>query len=47
MLKRYLNNRRLKSTMKPNEAYRERRLAQFSKERRERYWRNVEVIYEG
>ena len=40
-LRRYLINRRLRKTMRPDPEYRERRLAQFSKERRERYWSNV------
>lgn len=33
--------KRLKATLRPDPAYREARLAQFSRERRERYWRNV------
>ena len=45
MLKRYLINRRLKATMKPDPEYRERRLAQFSKERQMRYHLNVSAIY--
>lgn len=38
---RYFRNKRLKATMRPDPAYRERRLAQFDTARRERYWRNV------
>jgi hypothetical protein len=40
-LKRILTNRRLVKSMKPDPGFRENRLAQFSRERRERYWRNV------
>ena len=40
-LSRFIARRRLKASLRPNDAYRERRLAQFSPERRERYWRNV------
>lgn len=43
MLKQYLARRALERTMRPNPTYRERMLAQFSRERRERYWRNVEA----
>lgn len=43
-LRRYLALRRLKRSMKPDPSYRERRLAQFSPERRERYWRNVGLV---
>ena len=32
---------RLARTMRPDAAYRDRRLAQFDSARRERYWRNV------
>lgn len=39
--KRWLAVRRLQQTMKPDPQYRANRLAQFSPERRERYWRNV------
>lgn len=41
MLKKWLIRRRLKSLMRPDPDYRERRLSQFTPERRERYWRNV------
>lgn len=34
-------NKRLQKTMRPDPDYRERRLAQFTPERRERYWSNV------
>lgn len=47
MLKRYLINRRLKATMKPDPEYRERRLAQFNKERQMRYWLNASAVYGG
>lgn len=33
--------------LRPDPEYRERRLAQFSPARRERYWRNVEAINAG
>lgn len=41
LLKRFLGRRRLAKLMKPDPAYRERRLAQFSPELRRRYERNV------
>lgn len=40
-LRRFLINRRLAATLRPDPDFRERRLAQFTPERRERYWRNV------
>lgn len=43
-LTRFLRRRRLEKTMRPDPEYREHRLAQFSPQRRERYWRNVEGI---
>jgi hypothetical protein len=43
MLRRWLARRRLEKLLKPNPEYREHRLAQFSPERRERYWKNVNV----
>lgn len=43
MIRRYLACRALERTMRPDPIYRERMLAQFSRERRERYWRNVEA----
>lgn len=43
-LDRLMARRRLERSLKPNPEYRERRLAQFSPERRERYWRNVKGI---
>lgn len=43
-LKRILARRRLKRSLKPDPAYRARKLAQFSPERRDRYWRNVEGL---
>lgn len=39
--KKWLAVRRLQKSLRPDPQYRERRLAQFSKERRERYWRNA------
>ena len=41
MIKQWLAARRLKKLLRPDPEYRERRLAQFTPERRERYWRNV------
>lgn len=35
--------RRLEATMRPDPDFRGHRLAQFSPERRERYWRNVDL----
>lgn len=43
-LKRLLARRRLARSLKPDPAYRARRLAQFSPERRARYFRNVEFL---
>ena len=43
-LRRILIRRRIAKSLKPDPAYRERRLAQFSPERRERYQRNVEFL---
>lgn len=40
-LRKWAIRRRLARTMRPDPDYRERRLAQFTPERRERYWRNV------
>lgn len=34
-------NKRLEQTLRPDPDYRTRRLAQFTPERRERYWSNV------
>lgn len=45
MIRRWIARRRLERLMKPDPAYRARRLAQFSQERRERYKRNVDAIY--
>jgi len=44
-LRRILIRRRLAKSLKPDPAYRARRLAQFSPERRERYERNVEFLH--
>ena len=43
-LKRILARRRLPKTLKPDPAYRSRRLAQFSPERRARYFANIAEI---
>ena len=43
MLKRWLARRALNRIMRPDPEYRSKRLAQFSKERQERYWRNVQA----
>ena len=40
-LRKIIIRRRLARTMRPDAAYRDRRLAQFDSARRERYWRNV------
>jgi hypothetical protein len=39
--KQWLAVRRLRKMMRPDPDYRQRRLAQFTPERREKYWRNV------
>ena len=44
LISKFLIRRRLEKTMKPDPAYRERRLKQFSPERRRRYERNVEGL---
>lgn len=38
---RYFANRRLAKTLRPDPEYRANRLAQFDRERRERYLRNI------
>lgn len=43
--KRWAAIRRLKETLRPDPAYRERRLSQFTSARRERYWANVAEAY--
>lgn len=45
MLKRWLARRALQRIMRPDPDSRTRRLAQFTPERRARYWRNVEAAY--
>lgn len=40
-LKAHLARRKLAKLVRPDPDYRERRLAQFTPARRERYWRNV------
>lgn len=39
--RRLMARRRLDRSLRPDPEYRERRLAQFTPERRARYWRNV------
>lgn len=46
MLK-FLANRRLAKTLRPDPEYRARRLAQFDSARRERYARNIEGLGRG
>jgi hypothetical protein len=41
MLRQWIARRRLAKLLRPNPEYRNRRLAQFNPERRERYWKNV------
>lgn len=43
-LRKLIARRKLTRTMRPDPDYRDRRLAQFTPERRERYWRNVKEI---
>jgi len=43
MFKRYLARRALERTLRPDPAYRQARLAQFTAERRARYWANVDA----
>ena len=43
-IRRYIINKRLKASMRPDPEYRDRRLAQFSGERRERALRNIADI---
>lgn len=40
-LRRLIARKRLERTLRPDPDYRERRLAQFTPERRARYWANV------
>lgn len=44
LIRKLLVRRRLAKMLKPDPAYRARRLAQFTPERRERYERNVEFL---
>ena len=41
MIKRHMARKRLEKTMRPDPAYRERRLSQFTPERRARYLENA------
>lgn len=41
---RLMARRRLERSLKPDPQYRERRLAQFSTERRQRYFDNIAAI---
>lgn len=43
-IRKWAVRRKLAKTMKPAPQYRERRLAQFSDERKARYWRNVRAL---
>lgn len=43
-IKKALAVRKLRASLKPDPEYRKRRLAQFSRERVARYWRNVEGV---
>lgn len=45
LFRKLLVRRKLAKTMKPRPEYRERRLAQFSPERRERYFENVRRVF--
>jgi len=47
MLLARLFRRRRPIVLRPDPDYRARRLAQFSQERRERYWRNVQLTGGG
>jgi hypothetical protein len=42
-IKRYLARRALERSLRPNPTYRHNMLAQFTAERRARYWANVEA----
>lgn len=42
-IKRRLARKALERSLRPDPIYRERMLAQFSSERKARYWRNVEA----
>ena len=42
-IKRYLARRALQRSLRPNPTYRQNMLAQFTTERRARYWANVEA----
>ena len=42
-IKRHLARKALERSLRPDPLYRERMLAQFSRERKARYWRNVEA----
>lgn len=43
-LTRFMARRRLERSLKPDPQYRQRRLAQFSPERRQRYFDNIASI---
>lgn len=45
LYKQWAAIKRLKETMRPDPAYRERRLSQFTPARRERYLQNVAKAY--
>lgn len=44
MIRQYLTRRRLAKSLRPDPAYRERRLAQFSPERKWRYYANAALV---
>lgn len=43
-IRKFFLRRRMARTMRPDPLYRQRRLAQFSPERQERYRRNVRLV---
>ena len=43
MIRKWLARRALERTLRPDPAYRQARLAQFTAERRARYWANVDA----
>lgn len=43
MIRRWLARRALERSLRPNPQYRQNMLAQFTAERRARYWANVEA----
>lgn len=47
MIRRWLARRALQRSLRPNPTYRQNMLAQFTAERRAKYWANVEAAYKG